>query len=105
MASIYIMGYAIKVGEKFRLKDLGNAVRTENGATYIDNDVSIIKQRPLIIQWVPADSKRYSLLMPDGLKLSGLIENNYSEQLGKVVQLERVGYAKLEKEQGLFLQK
>ena len=78
---------------------------SETGVEYIDNDLSIIKQRPLIIQWLPENSPDYTIELPDGSKLTGHIERSYVDNIGKVAQLERVGYTKLEKETGLFLHK
>lgn len=81
---------------KVRLKDLCN-LEYGNPAKYIGNDVSILKKGAKAVQWVGPDGIGASLLMPDGTETEGLIERSFGKEPGDMVQLERVGFAKVEK--------
>lgn len=81
---------------KVRLKDLCN-LEYGNPAKYIGNDVSILKKGAKAVQWVGPDGMGASLLMPDGTETEGLIERSFGKEPGDMVQLERVGFAKVEK--------
>ena len=80
----------------FHLKDLCN---TEYGlpAKYDGNDVSVLRHGVKAVQWVAADGLKASLLMPDGTVQNGLIEKSVDSEKSDMVQLERIGFARIEK--------
>lgn len=81
---------------KLRLKDLCNVDLDGERARYAGNDLSILKEGVQIVHWVPADSVEAEVLMTDGTIKTGLAERGIQDALGKVVQLERFAYAKVE---------
>ena len=86
-------------GDVFRLKDLANFTWEGHGtARFLDNELASAKGAP-ILHWLPDDPAQTSvarLEMPDGTSLSGRIESESAGESGRVVQLERVGLARLE---------
>ncbi len=81
----------------FRLKDLCN-IEIKNGrAIFAGNDLAAIKKGAKIIHWTPADSLPGELLMPEGTKLTGLVERGILQGSGEMVQFERMGFARIEK--------
>jgi glutamyl-tRNA synthetase len=87
-------------GDRIRLKDLCNVkIISENEAEYIGNDVSIIKEGVKIIHWVSEDSNPTKLHMPDGTVREGFSENILDDDLGKVVQFERLGFVKIDRDE------
>ena len=78
-----------------RLKDLCN-IRLDKGATYDGNDISVLKHGVRAVQWVGSDGIKAELLMPDGTIRSGLIEPSIVHESGETVQLERIGFARIE---------
>ncbi|UCE74537.1 MAG: hypothetical protein JSV56_02215, partial [Methanomassiliicoccales archaeon] len=84
-------------GERIRLKDLCNVkILSENEAEFIGDDLSILKEGVKIIHWVGEDSKPTKLYMPDGTIKEGLTEHISQEDTGRVVQFERLGFARVE---------
>ena len=81
--------------KRVRLKDLCNL---DYGlpARYAGNDVSVLRHGVKAVQWVGRDSVDADLLMPDGTVRSGLVESGILEESGDTVQLERVGFARIE---------
>ena len=82
--------------KRIRLKDLCNL---DYGlpAKYAGNDVSILKQGVRAVQWVGRDSEEAELLMPDGTLWKGLAERALMDEKSEMVQLERIGFARIEK--------
>jgi glutamyl-tRNA synthetase len=84
-----------------RLKDLFNVKITWNGniLTFTYAGESLAEARAAkapIIQWLPAqDSVNCTLLTQEG-EISGVCEPAVKEELGKVVQFERVGFVKID---------
>lgn len=78
-----------------RLKDLCN-LGYGLPAKYAGNDVSILKTGVRAVQWVGRDSVKAELLMPDGSVRSGLIEADVLNETSETVQLERIGFARLD---------
>lgn len=81
-----------------RLKDLAN-VRVQGGrATYEGNDLGWVKQnRAPIAHWVPAPGVPTTLVMPDATEVHGASETHLAtEPIGAPVQLERVGFARVD---------
>ncbi len=82
--------------KQIRLKDLCNL---EYGlpAKYAGNDVSVLKHGVRAVQWVGRDSVDAELLMPDGAVQNGLVESAIISETADTVQLERIGFARIEK--------
>jgi len=85
--------------KRIRLKDLCN-LSFGNPAQYDGNDVSVLKNGVRAVQWVGADGAEAELLMPDGTVQKGMIEASVLSEPGPMVQLERVGFARIEKVDG-----
>jgi glutamyl-tRNA synthetase len=81
---------------KIRLKDLCN-IDYGTPAKYSGTDVSILKKGFKAVQWVGKESVDACILMPDGTVSKGLIENAVLSEKNDMVQLERIGFARIEK--------
>ncbi|MBN1678599.1 MAG: glutamate--tRNA ligase, partial [Candidatus Thermoplasmatota archaeon] len=79
-----------------RLKDLCNIELTDGVAKYAGNDLSVLKQGVQIVHWAPSGSPQAEVLMIDGSALKGVAEKGLASAVGKVVQLERFCYARVE---------
>lgn len=81
--------------KKIRLKDLCNL---EYGlpAKYTGNDVSVLKHGVRAVQWVGADAVNAKLIMPNGSVMNGLIEKSVESEKCDTIQLERIGFARIE---------
>lgn len=81
---------------RIRLKDLCNL---DYGlpAKYAGNDVSVLRQGVRAVQWVGADGVPATLLMPDGTVERGMVEKDAVSETAETVQLERIGFARIEK--------
>ncbi len=90
-------------GMKIRLKDLCNVELLSGGdAQYIGNDLSILKEGVKIIHWVGEKALPTKLHMPDGGVKDGLCEPILESDLGKVVQFERLCFARVEEKEGRY---
>lgn len=102
----------LKTGMIFRLKDLYNVKVTYKAKSMkVEFAGNGIESKMMKIQWVPEDGINGTLVVPDLLEpkkneinenslseITGLFEANVSQiQSDEVVQLERVGYAKITK--------
>ena len=89
----------LKAGDSFRLKDLGNFhVSGPAKASYAGNELVQAKTAP-ILHWLPADPEQTTegrIHYPDGRRGSGKMERESVLQDGRVVQFERVGFARIE---------
>jgi len=95
---------ASSVGDVLRLMGLFNVTlttkaETEATADYRDVTTRASEKGLRTIQWAPSGSAvAMSILMPDASWLDGLAEPNLlKEKKGELVQLMRVGFAKLER--------
>lgn len=81
--------------KNIRLKDLCNL---EYGlpAVYNGNDVSVLKHGVRAVQWVDSDAVKAQLIMPDGNTVSGLIEKAIETEKNDTIQLERIGFVRIE---------
>jgi glutamyl-tRNA synthetase len=90
--------------DKIRLKDLCNIrIISENEAEHIGDDISIIKEGVRIIHWVSEDSVPTRLFMPDGTEKEGFSERIMDDDVGKVVQFERMGFVRVDKDGNEYL--
>lgn len=96
--SVYVSGDDL-VGSpsRLRLKDLCNIDLADGGARYAGNDLSVLKEGVQIVHWVPVDSLPAEVLMTDGAVRKGFAERGLAEAEGKTVQLERFGFARVER--------
>ena len=78
-----------------RLKDLCNLEFGEP-AKYAGTDVSVLKKGIRAVQWVSSGTPT-EVFMPDGAVLKGLSENALLSEKGEMVQFERVGFVRIEK--------
>ncbi len=90
----------IKRDEIFRLKDLCNVIKRESYLEYAGNDLSIVKSAAKIIHWVPTDSPKCKVHMPDGNVKEGYVEKDARNSVGQIVQFERFGFTKIYEEEG-----
>jgi glutamyl-tRNA synthetase len=82
-----------------RLKDLGNITLSGVRATYDGNDLAWARaNKAPIIHWVPAtNALRATLVTPDNERVEGAAEPALAnEPVGAHVQLERVGFARVD---------
>jgi glutamyl-tRNA synthetase len=97
---------ALAPGDVFRLKDWGNLRWAGDGkASFEGDDVSVTKQGVPILQWCSGRMRQAleaRLLMPDGAVVAGVVEPAAAKDVGKVVQFERVGFARIESADGLI---
>lgn len=100
----------LKVGDVVRLKDWGNVRLTADGAAeYVGNDLAVLKQGAKIVQWTSTEPKGtvpVRILMPDedGTVLEGVAESDCVKDWGRVIQFERVGFVRLERqERGILI--
>jgi glutamyl-tRNA synthetase len=78
-----------------RLKDLCNLEYGEP-ARYSGTDLSVLKKGVRAVQWVSSGVPA-ELHMPDGMILKGMAEEALLSEKGDMVQFERVGFVKLER--------
>ncbi|UCH89716.1 MAG: glutamate--tRNA ligase [Thermoplasmata archaeon] len=86
----------LKNTKLFRLKDLCNVEpKGDNTIEYKGDDTSVLKTGDVkIVQWVSGSEYiRVNLVMPEGKTIYGLGETALKSAVGKLVQLERIGYA------------
>jgi glutamyl-tRNA synthetase len=90
---------AIPAGTTFRLKDLANFRMTAPGrAEYVSKSHEEARGAP-IVHWLPDDPAQTAaaeVVRPDGSVVNGRIEREGAESGGRVVQLERLGFARIE---------
>ena len=82
---------------RLRLKDLCNIELKDGVARYAGNDLSVLKEGVQIVHWTPVDSLSAEVLMTDGSVRKGVAERDLASALGKVVQLERFAFVRVEK--------
>ena len=82
---------------RIRLKDLCNLEMRDGRATYVGNDLAVLKDGVKIIHWTPSASSSCQVLMPDGTRRVGLVEPFVNPEEGKVIQFERFGFARVER--------
>ncbi|HZD42459.1 MAG TPA: glutamate--tRNA ligase family protein, partial [Methanomicrobiales archaeon] len=85
----------------FRLKDLFNVTVTENGGNYslayAGNSLEEARKKKMpVIQWLPVEEKiPCTLHRPEG-NAEGFCEPAVADQVGRMVQFERVGFARID---------
>jgi glutamyl-tRNA synthetase len=96
---------AARKDEVFRLKDWGNVrFLGEGRAEYAGNDLAILRAGARIVQWVsaaPNASVPVRVHMPDeaGAVKKGLAEVDAVRDFGRLVQFERFGFVRLERQE------
>ena len=98
-ATVYLSDSDAELFEKdgqIRLKDLCN-LKFGNPAQYDGNDISILKKGFRAVQWTSEGAVQAELLMPDGDLLKGSVEPGILKETNDMVQLERVGFVRIEK--------
>ena len=88
----------VEKGGMLRLKDLFNIRMTGDATAEYAGDslADARKEKAPIIQWLPADNAApCSLLTPEGMQ-EGFAEPEVLGYAGKIVQFERVGFAKID---------
>jgi len=86
----------LRASGRARLKDLCNVRWDGSGAVYDGNDLEALRQGVRIMHWAPVDGPSCQVLMPDGSLASGVSEALPTMEVGKVVQFERFGFARVE---------
>jgi glutamyl-tRNA synthetase len=87
---------SLQPGQILRLKDLGNMKVTGDGtAEYIGNELSVLKEGAKIVHWLGAEKAPFKVQVESGEWREGLVERGALAELGKVVQFERFGYARI----------
>jgi glutamyl-tRNA synthetase len=87
---------------KIRLKDMCNLELEDGKASFIGNDLSILKEKVRIVHWVPECSRKAIVIMPDGEKKEGYVEPIPDSEIGRIVQFERFGFVKIEETQPIL---
>lgn len=81
---------------RLRLKDLCNVEVRGDKLVNAGNDLTVLKEGVKIVHWAPADSIQAEVLMTDGTSRKGVAEPSLAKALGKVVQLERFAFVRVE---------
>ena len=88
-------------GTKLRLKDLCNIeLRAPFEASYVGNDLGILKEGVKIIHWVALDGVPAEVQLESGDWKRGVAEPGARDEIGRLVQLERFGYVRLDRWDG-----
>ncbi len=91
---------AMEPGARVRLKDLANLVlEGPDRGTFAGNDLDFLKREggARIIHWAPTDGTKARLRLADGSYVAGIAEPALADaKVGDVVQLERVGFARVD---------
>jgi len=82
--------------QKLRLKDLCNITIKDGVAQYSGNDLSVLKEGVQIVHWAPSGSPPAEVLMTDGSVVRGVAEKGLASSVGRIVQLERFCYVRVE---------
>ena len=95
--SVFVQKEDIAAGPRMlRLKDLCNIEFSGDRVRYAGNDLSVLKEGVQIVQWVPTGSPEAEILMADGSIKKGFAEAGIKSALGRIVQLERFAYVRVE---------
>ena len=97
-ATVYIGRADLPLADsRLRLKDLCNVEFRGGKAHYIGNDLAILKEGVPIVHWAPMSAFDAEILMTDGSVKKGKAEPLLASAEGKVVQLERFAFARVER--------
>jgi glutamyl-tRNA synthetase len=101
--SVFISREDLPSGDtRLRLKDICNVEFKDGKVHYIGNDLSILKDGVSIIHWAPMSSYDAVVLMPDGTTKKGKAEPLLAAAKGKVVQLERFAFVRVEESEPII---
>jgi glutamyl-tRNA synthetase len=97
-ATVYIGRADLPLADsRLRLKDLCNVEFRGGKAHYIGNDLAILKEGVPIVHWAPMSAFDAEILMTDGSVKKGKAEPLLASAEGKVVQLERFAFVRVER--------
>ncbi len=82
--------------KRLRLKDLCNFDVRGDRLVNAGNDLAVLKEGVRIVHWAPEDSVPAEVIMTDGTTRTGVAEPSLADALGKVVQLERFAFVRVE---------
>jgi glutamyl-tRNA synthetase len=87
------------VGERIWLKGFGPVRRTDEGFTYIDDGIEIVREEGVdVIHWVPADgSVPLRLRTTDGDEIGRAEPEITDYEADELVQFERIGFARIDR--------
>ncbi len=95
--TVYISREDLPEGNaRVRLKDLCNVEFVDGKVRYIGNSLDLLKEGVRIIHWVPKHSFDAVVLMTDGTVKKGKAEPLLASAKGKMVQLERFAFVRVE---------
>jgi len=95
----------LKAGSIIRLLNLGNYLFDNGRLKFMDNDVGrAVKERYPMIHWVPVNyALNAEMYFPDKI-VEGVVEKNIlRERAGNWIQLERIGYFRIEALSGTLI--
>ncbi|MGC8568746.1 MAG: glutamate--tRNA ligase [Nitrososphaeria archaeon] len=94
--------YETNVGKEIRLMGLGNFLISGETAQFVDNDLARAKGMPHV-HWLPCETRsRIEVIDDRGNVIRGFVEEGIENEVGRVVQLERRFFCRIEKvEDGL----
>lgn len=96
-SKVYLAADDLKDSPKrLRLKDLCNVDVHGYSLVFAGNDLSVLKEGVRIVHWTPEDSTEAEVLMTDGKTRKGVAEPSLAKAMGKVVQLERFAFVRVE---------
>ncbi|WP_136715193.1 glutamate--tRNA ligase [Halorientalis salina] len=89
-------------GERVWLKGYGPVRRTDEGLTYTDDDIEVVREGDVsVVHWVPADESQPVLLRTMDGDVSGHAEPGIaSYDSDEMVQFVRVGFARIDAHEG-----
>jgi glutamyl-tRNA synthetase len=96
---VYLSEQDLNTDKVLRLMDAVNITIQDGKAVYHSTSFQEAREvGALAIQWVPYQEKKMvEMMMPDGSILTGYAEaDTYQQEIGDVVQFERVGFARLD---------
>ena len=96
-STVYVQRSDLPAGDgRVRLKDLCNIEFRDGKVHYIGNDLGVLKEGVPIIHWAPMSAFDAVVMMTDGTVKKGKAEPLLAAAKGKVVQLERFAFVRVE---------
>jgi glutamyl-tRNA synthetase len=100
-SSIVIPAQELAGKSMLRLKDLFNVTIEGNGTdsrlTYAGDSLEEARKKKLpVVQWLPVEQKERCILRTQEGDVAGFCEPAVSREIGKVIQFERIGFARID---------